>query len=592
MTSDEKIAALRALMSSHAIDAWIVPSADPHQSEYVAERWQARAWMTGFSGSAGTLVVTNDRAGLWTDSRYHLRAEQDLAGTSIELFKDRLPGVPSYMEWLAGQLPSGATVGFDGNVFSVSDVAKLSQALADKKIALNFEHDLIGQIWADRPDRPAGPLFLHDIRFSGESRAGKLARIRDKMLQQDAQVLVLAALDDIAWTLNIRGSDVTCNPVAVSYAVITGSEARLFVDADKVPADVSTALTADGVTLAPYEAIEDYLQELPAGATVLIDPDKTSYRLAQSIAPDCEVKQQTSLARAMKVVKNATELDGIRQAHVRDGIAMVKWLRWLETEVASGVHTEVTAAAKLEQIRSEAEHYQGLSFSIIAGYAANGAIGHYKPEAATAATLHPQSVLVVDSGSQYLDGTTDVTRTVSLGSPTAEQRRAFTRVLQSLIGLATAQFPQGTTGVQLDALARAPLWAEGWECRHGIGHGVGHFLNVHEGPPRFSPTGTAPIEPGMVMSIEPGVYFEGRFGIRIENMVIVAARDATEFGNFHGFETVTLCPIDLSLVDFSLLSRDELAWLNSYHQCVFDTLAPHLAPEEREWLRHKTRRAA
>ena len=592
MTSDEKIAALRALMSSHAIDAWIVPSADPHQSEYVAERWQARAWMTGFSGSAGTLVVTNDRAGLWTDSRYHLRAEQDLAGTSIELFKDRLPGVPSYTEWLADELPTGATVGFDGNVFSVSDVAKLSQALADKKIALNFEHDLIGQIWADRPDRPAGPLFLHDIRFSGESRAGKLARIRDKMLQQDAQVLVLAALDDIAWTLNIRGSDVTCNPVAVSYAVITGSEARLFVDAGKVPADVSTALTADGVTLAPYEAIEDYLQELPAGATVLIDPDKTSYRLAQSIAPDCEVKQQTSLARAMKVVKNATELDGIRQAHVRDGIAMVKWLRWLETEVAGGVHTEVTVAAKLEQIRSEAEHYQGLSFGIIAGYAANGAIGHYKPETATAARLEPQSVLVIDSGSQYLDGTTDVTRTVSLGSPTAEQRRAFTRVLQSLIGLATAQFPQGTTGVQLDALARAPLWAEGWECRHGIGHGVGHFLNVHEGPPRFSPTGTAPIEPGMVMSIEPGVYFEGRFGIRIENMVIVAARDATEFGNFHGFETVTLCPIDLSLVDFSLLSRDELAWLNSYHQCVFDTLAPHLAPEEREWLRHKTRRAA
>ena len=592
MTADEKLAALRALMRDHAIDAWIVPSADPHQSEYVAERWQARAWMTGFSGSAGTQVVTHDRAGLWTDSRYHLRAEQDLAGTAIELFKDGLPGVPSYTEWLASMLPTGATVGFDANVFSVKEVEKLRQALAAKQVTLNIEHDLVGEIWPDRPARPAGPIFLHDVRFSGEPRAGKLARIRDQMQQQHSDVLLLAALDDIAWTLNIRGSDVTCNPVAVSYAVITDSEARVFVDTGKLPADVRAALAADSIAFAPYDEIGNYLHDLPAGAVVLIDPDKTSYGLAQAVPATCTISEKTSLPRVMKAIKNATELDGIHQAHVRDGIAMVRWLQWLENEVATGVHTEVTVAAKLEQIRSQARHYQGLSFGIIAGYAANGAIGHYKPEAATAATLEPRSVLVIDSGSQYLDGTTDVTRTASLGTPTPDERRAFTRVLQSLIRLSTAQFPQGTTGAQLDALARGPLWQEGWECRHGIGHGVGHFLNVHEGPPRFSKTGTAPIEPGMVLTIEPGVYFEGRFGIRIENMVIVAARETSEFGDFYGFETVTFCPIDLALVDFSLLSRDEIAWLDSYHRLVFDTLAPHLAPDEREWLRRETRQVA
>ena len=554
MTSDEKLTALRALMRDHAIDAWIVPSADPHQSEYVAARWQARAWMTGFSGSAGTLVVMHDRAGVWTDSRYHLSAEQDVTGTTIELFKDGLPGVPTYTEWLASELPDGATVGFDGSVFSVSDVAKLKQALADKKVMLNFEHDLIGQIWQNRPARPDGPLFLHDIRFSGETRASKLARIRDKMTEVGTHVLVLAALDDIVWTLNIRGSDVTCNPVAVSYAVITDDEVRLFVDAGKLPVDVRKALAGDAVAVAPYEAIEDYLQELPAGSAVLIDPDKTSYVLAQSIPAACTVRKKTSLPRVMKAIKNATELDGIRQAHVRDGVAMVRWLYWLDGALAAAEHTEITIGEKLEEIRRHGDHYRGLSFGTIAGYAAHGAIGHYKAQPATAATLKSKSVLVIDSGAQYLDGTTDVTRTISLGSPTADEKRAFTRVLQSHIRLATAHFPQGTTGAQLDALARGPLWQEGWECRHGIGHGVGHYLNVHEGPPRFSKTGTAPIEPGMVLTIEPGVYFEGRFGIRIENMVITVVRDTTEFGDFYGFETVTFCPIDLELIELPLLS--------------------------------------
>ena len=589
MTTDEKIAALRALMAQAGIDAWIVPSADPHQSEYVADRWQARAWMSGFSGSAGTLVVTQDRAGLWTDARYHLRAEQDLAGTAIELFKAGLPNVPAYTDWLAGVLPRGATVGFDGGVFSMNAVASLSQALADKAATLDYDHDLVGQIWQDQPDLPAGLLFLHDSHFSGESRASKLARIRNKMKEQGAQILLLAALDDIAWTLNLRGSDVAYNPVAVSYAVIGDNEARLFVDSNKTPADVREALAADGVALAPYEAIEGYLRGLRDGVAVLVDPDKTSYRLARSIPAGCRVKEQISSARSLKAIKNATELAGIRRAHLRDGVAMVRWQHWLDGALAHSVHSEVTVAEKLAEIRSGAEHYQGLSFATIAGYAANGAMGHYRAQPASAATLRPRGMLVIDSGAQYLDGTTDVTRTISLGSPTAAEKRAFTRVLQSHIRLATALFPQNTTGAQLDAQARAPLWQEGWECRHGIGHGVGHFLNVHEGPPRFSPTGTAPIEPGMVLTIEPGVYFEGRFGVRIENMVIAVHKETTEFGNFYGFETVTLCPIDLELVDLSLLSDQEIAWLNGYHQTVFDSLAPLLTPDEREWLRHETR---
>ncbi|MCB0252929.1 MAG: aminopeptidase P family protein [Anaerolineae bacterium] len=592
MTPDEKIAALRRSMRVHGIDAWIVPTADPHQSEYIADRWKTRAWLSGFTGSAGTLVVAQDAAGLWTDARYHIRAAQDLAGTSIKLFRDKLPGVPTYIDWLAAELTPGAAVGYDGAVMSVGEAKKLSRSLGGKGVVFRHDLDLAEEIWPDRPDLPDGPLVLHETRFSGETRASKLARVRQLMEAQGAQVLLMAALDEIAWTLNIRGSDIAFNPLALSFAVITADEVRLFVDPRKLSPEVHDELTADGVIFAPYDGIEGFLQELLAGATVLIDPDKTSYGLARAIPPSCTVKEAAGIPRALKAVKNATQLAGIRDAHVRDGVAMVRWLRWLDGAVAGGAQTEVTVAGKLAEFRSQTAHYQGLSFGTIAGYRANSAIGHYSPQPETTPTLEPAGLLVIDSGAQYLDATTDITRTVSLGAPTPEEQHAFTRVLQSQIRLATTRFPRGATGVQLDALAREPLWREGWQCRHGIGHGVGHYLGVHEGPPRFSPTGTAVIQPGMVLTIEPGVYFEGRFGIRIENMVIVVADGGDEFGDFCSFETVTRCPIDLTLVEPSLLSDQEIAWLDDYHRCVYDTLAPHLDADEQEWLRLATRRLA
>lgn len=589
MQPKEKICLLRKLMKNYSLDAWIVPSTDPHQSEYVAEHWQARAWVSGFHGSAGTVVVTHTQAGLWTDPRYHLRAETELAGSGIKLIKMGLPGTLSLIDWLRQELSPGSVVGFDGNVMSVAEANSYKEALAQYNIGIAYQHDLVGEIWHDRPPLPLSPLFIHADAFAGESRKGKLDRIRAKMQKMGAQFHLLCALDDFAWTLNIRGMDVDYNPVAIGFAVITLQDARLFIQPEKVPEDVKKTLEQDGVALHPYADIYPYLHTLPGDATVLIDPEKTNLKLRLSIPLKCRVIEAQSLPYGMKAIKNPIELDGIRRMHRRDGAALVRWLYWLDQHVAEGKHNEISVADKLEEFRSQGEYYQGMSFHTIAGYEANSAIGHYQSNPIHAPVLQPRGIFLIDSGAQYLDGTSDITRTLSLGPASAQEKQAFTQVLKCHIRLATVSFPKGTKGMQLDALAREPLWRQGWNCRHGIGHGLGCFLNVHEGPQRFNETNMIEIEEGMVLSNEPGVYFEGHFGIRIENILITVPAENSGFGEFLKFETVSLCPIDLDLVERTLLDAEEIAWLNAYHKQVWNNLAPLLNEAEKGWLWQETR---
>lgn len=589
MQPEEKIHSLQNLLRDHQIDAWLVPSADPHQSEYVADRWKARAWLSGFSGSAGILVITQEKSGLWTDPRYHIRAAQELADSPIELFRMGMPGVPSYVEWLLNELEEGSTIGFDGNVMAAIDVEELEAALKHKNITFSFQNDLVGQLWHDRPEDLPDPIFLHDIKYAGESRQSKFQRIRDLLQEQDVQAHLVAALDDIAWMLNIRGSDIQFNPVVISYAVITYAEVRLFINANKVPDDVRKALKDDGIKFSDYEEIFPYWQELPDETVVLIDPHKTGYKLKSIISQTCQIKEGKSIPGDLKAVKNEIELEGLKQAHIRDGVALVKWMMWLDQQSMDVPHTEITVAKKLAELRSLAENYRGLSFNTIAGYKANSAIGHYYPRLETTPTLKQEGILLIDSGAQYLDGTTDITRTLTLGEPIAEEKLVFTSVLKGLIRLSRMKFPNGTKGSELDLFAREPLWRQGWNCRHGIGHGVGAFLNVHEGPQRFAPGNSVSFMTGMVTTNEPGVYFEGKFGIRLENVLITVALENTEFGEFFGFETITLCPIDLDLVEVSLLSPEEKAWLNGYHQDVYEKLSPFLTGEEQAWLLHETR---
>lgn len=591
----KRLAALRRLMAEREVDAWLAPSADPHQSEYVAARWQARAWLSGFSGSAGTLLVKQDWAGLWTDSRYHIRAAQELAGSGIELFKNGLPGVPSHIQWLKMNLDPGACLGFDGGVLSVQQVALLEKALQGGEITFAYQKDLVDEIWFDRPAIPRRSISLLGEEFAGESRAAKLARIREEITKQEAQAALLCALDDIAWTFNLRGADVDYNPVAVSYALVDLEGARLFIDPGKVPQEAAADLLADGVMLAPYEAIVTLWDDLPPETSVLLDRRGTSYKLAQIIAQRCQVKEAPSIPRGLKARKNATELEGLRRAHLRDGAAVVRWFAWLEREIGPGAptqtgeHTEITLAEQLTRFRSVGEHFQGLSFNPIIAYRANAAIGHYSARPETTPTIRPTGILLADTGGQYLDGTTDITRTTSLDSPSGEAQRVYTAVLKSLIRLSKARFPQGATGAQLDAIAREPLWAQLWQCRHGIGHGVGHYLNVHEGPQGLAATNSVAFEPGMVVTIEPGVYLEGEFGVRLENMVVVVPAGSSSFGEFYAFETLTWCPFDLDLVAVELLDEGEIAWLNDYHRSVVDKLADYLSPEERAWLNHAAR---
>jgi Xaa-Pro aminopeptidase len=598
-----RIAELRSSMQAKGIQACIIPSSDAHQSEYVPEYWKTRMYFSGFTGSAGTLVVTGKDACLWTDSRYFLQAEKELEGTDIVLQKEKLPSTLSIEAWLCEQLPEGSYVGIDAHVFNISEVESMKKKMLTAGILLLTDFDPTAQIWTDRPPIPKNPVFLLEETFSGESLTHKVDRLRKKMGQNACNAILLCALDEVAWLFNIRGNDISCNPLTVAYALITPMKSILFIDNQKITDSTSDYFQKNGVELAAYDALPDYLSRTKELLKIRLDSGKTNYYLYDVIRKLSEkgstiryfLQSGPSPVALMKAVKNETEVAGFRSAMEKDGVALVQLLMWLEksltekTPLSETNLIETDVAAKIKEFRKRQSLYFGESFDAIVGYMEHGAIVHYHAEEATAGQLRSEGILLVDTGGQYFDGTTDITRTISLGAITPEMKHDFTLVLKGHIAIATARFPENTRGAQLDVLARNHLWQEGLSYMHGTGHGVGHFLNVHEGPQHIRlEENPVCLEPGMVTSNEPGVYRSGKYGIRIENLVLVKKEMETDFGKFYGFETLTLCPIDLQLVQVEILSSEEKAWLNTYHQTVYQRLSPKLSKEEQDWLKRKT----
>ena len=574
----ERIAALREAMRQQKVDAYIIPSSDPHLSEYPADRWKSREWISGFTGSAGTIVVTADKAGLWTDSRYFLQAASQLEGSGIELYKLALPETPSITEFLLHELHAGQAVGLDGQTYSAAEASALANKLSRKEIKLDTSADLIEGIWKDRPAVPGNPIFEMPEALSGASVHEKLDLINNQLRSEGADCLILAALDEIAWTFNIRGTDVTYNPVVVSYAFVSEDESVLFIKPEKLTAEITEHLKKEGVTLAEYSMIQRYLSRLPENSRVFVDMNKTNVSLYDAIPGNCTIVEGISPANHLKSTKNETEIKGFQNAVVKDGVALTKFYIWLEKQMAEGAQvTEISAAEKLTALRAEQPQYIMDSFGTICGYAEHGAIVHYSATPETDATLKPEGLLLIDSGAQYLDGTTDITRTIALGEPTEQMKKDFTRVLKGTISLAKSKFPAGTRGSQIDILARKALWDSGINYLHGTGHGIGHCLNVHEGPQSIRmEENPVTLKPGMVISDEPAMYRTGEYGIRTENMILVREDSETEFGKFLGFDTLTLCFIDTSLIIIPMLSVREHAWLNKYHQMVYDKISPFL----------------
>ncbi|MEK4698322.1 aminopeptidase P family protein [Solibacillus sp. FSL R7-0668] len=589
MTSKDRVEKLRQLMKDNEMDAYIIPSYDAHQSEYVAEHWKGRQWLSGFTGSAGTVVVTLEDAGLWTDGRYYIQAEQQLAGSGIRLFKMTEPGVPSYSQWLATVLKEGAVVGFDGTVFSTNMVKKMEVDLKAKSITFKMEQDLLDVLWEDRPAIPKEPLFTHDIQFAGKSRVEKLNEVRQDMKTKGANYFILTSLDDIAWLLNIRGNDVPNSPVVITNVIVAAQNCYLFIDACKVPAAVKEELEADGIELKDSADILPFLAELSGEDTVLLDANRTNIRLYNAINSEAKKVVSANMTTALKAIKNDVEIKNFKACEIKDGVAMVKFIKWLKDAVAKEAITEIAAEEKLEQFRSEQEGFVGPSFDTIAGYQEHAALMHYKANPETQHTLKAEGLLLIDSGGQYYDGTTDITRTFVLGELTERQKRDYTLVLKGFIALSAVKFLHGATGSNLDVLARQPIWQHGIDYKCGTGHGVGFFLNVHEGPQSIrNDVNTVTLEKGMILTNEPGIYLEGQYGIRIENMMVVTQAEKTEFGQFMEFEAITYCPIDLAGIDKELLTKQEIQWLNDYHQEVYTKLAPYLDEEERVWLRGET----
>lgn len=583
-----RVEALRAEMKRAGIYATIIPHVDPHQSEYIADHWQARRWLSGFTGSAGDLVITVDKALLWTDSRYFLQAADQLADTPFELMKDGLADTPSIEQFLSANVPAGETVGIDGMLFTHSAVEKLRHTLQRHAIKLTSNFDPIATIWADRPALPTDRIIIHDKKYAGRSAADKITDILDEVSQEGADSLLLAALDEIAWVLNIRSTDVPCNPVVTSFLYISPEGSTLFVDSAKLSPRVTDHLKEAGVSTAPYESIIPFLSDLNGG-TVLLDESKIAERLYESLK--CRHVNGKSPVALAKAQKNDTQIEGVHDAMKRDGAAMVKSLIEIEHKMRAGEKlTEMGVAEILYNYRSASDMFFDISFETIAGYGPHGAIVHYDPTPATDAEVKPEGLLLIDSGAQYCDGTTDLTRTICMGTPTAEEKKDFTLVMKGHIALATAIYPEGTRGGQLDALARQFLWKNGLSYLHGTGHGVGHFLNVHEGPQsiRLNDVPT-PLMPGMITSNEPGVYRENVHGIRCENLVLTVPAFETEFGHFLKFETLTLCPFDRSLFDLSIMTDEEIIWVNDYHRMVYDRLSPLLSEEECKWLEQATK---
>ena len=587
----ERIAALREAMKQHKIDAYIIPTSDPHMSEYPADCWKYREWISGFTGSAGTVITPADKAGLWTDSRYFLQASTQLEGTGIELFKMMLPETPTIPEFLTHELKEGQTVGLNGETYSLADARSLEKALAEKEIKLNTNASLIDPIWKERPAIPEAPMFEMPVELSGKSTEDKLIDINKMLHKAGADCTILSALDEVAWTFNIRGTDVAYNPVVISYAFVSEKESVLFVNPKKIPAEIAEHLKKEGVTLADYGMLATFLSRLPERTRVFIDSKRTNVAIYNALPKSSILIEGTSPANHLKSIKNETEIKGFRNAVLKDGIAMTKFYFWLEKMLKAGEKvTELSAAAKLTALRSEQPQYVMDSFASISSYGPHGAVVHYSPTPETDTELKTDSLYLLDSGAQYLDGTTDITRTIALcDEPSEQMKKDFTRALKGTIGIAKCKFPAGIRGCLIDAFARKALWDAGINYLHGTCHGIGHCLNVHEGPQSIRMEENPVIlEPGMVMSDEPAIYRPGEYGIRTENMILIREDSETEFGKFLGFETLTLCYIDTKLVIPSMLSVREHAWLNKYHQMVYDLVSPHLTEEEKAWLKEKT----
>lgn len=588
MSSAERLDALRRHMAKRGWDACLIPSSDPHQSEYVAAHWKGREWLSGFTGSAGLLVLTSAEAALWTDSRYVLQAKKELEGSGIEMREQQVPFAPEHLDWVLERLEPGDTLALDGSLFSMLQFRRMQKKLEAQGISLDYEDDPLDAVWVDRPPLPDAPVFAFPDTYAGQTRLEKLDRVRREMGDRGVDWHLVCTLDDIAWLLNIRGADVACNPVAIAYLLAGLEEATLFINPVKVPEDVRTALEKGGVELAPYGSLANRLHELPAGQAVLMDPRRTSISMWEAVSPEVNVVEGPTLPVNMKAQKNDTEIAHLRQAMRKDGVALTKLYRWLEGVLSERKVSEYDLARQLDRFRQSQGNYYGESFHAIVGYEANGAIVHYRPREDSSASIRSEGLLLVDSGGQYLEGTTDITRTVALGAPTDEQKRVFTLVLKGHIALARARFPEGTTGVQLDTLARLPLWMEGLNYGHGTGHGVGFFLNVHEGPQGIAAQPASksakPLKAGMLTSNEPGYYKTDAYGIRTENLILCKASPQA---GFLEFETLTLFPIDLRLIDEGLLTRAEREWLNRYHERVYEALQPLLTREEADWLARK-----
>lgn len=582
----ERINALRDAMKKAGLSAYIIPSSDPHQSEYVAEHWKSREWISGFTGSAGVAVITMDHAGLFTDSRYYLQAEQELAVSEFELHKAGQGGA-EYFSWTLDQLSAGDRIGIDGALFTASQVSKYKSQCEARGVTLLMDQDLIAKVWKDRPALPEHALFTHDPKYAGLDRREKLAVIREKMAEAGASVYLVTALDDIAWAFNIRGRDVECNPVVIAYAAVEKQKARLFVDPAKVTESIRQELKGDGVELHSYEAFQSYVKTLED--PTFYDPARTNAYLVSLVDEKTPRVTGDSIIMHLKAIKNPTEQTWLRKVMVKDGVALAHAYKWLEDTLDSRGVTEVEFAEKLASCRAQQPGYFGESFSAIIGYKGNGAIVHYRPMPDSCKTIQKEGILLTDSGGQYEDGTTDITRTLALSAPTDEQRLHYTLVLKGHIGLAMAIFPEGTTGTQLDMKAREHLWARGLNYGHGTGHGVGFFLNVHEPPqgfvPNLSERGISPQKAGHYTSNEPGFYVTNGYGIRIENLVL--CQPHPEFEGYLHFETITLFPIDTTLVDASLLTAEEKNWLNDYHKKVLEAVGPELDEAHRAWLTEK-----
>ena len=593
MDIHQRLEDLREVMRREHLAAFIFPSTDPHQGEYVPDHWKGREWISGFNGSAGTAVVTMTSAALWTDSRYFIAAEEQLRGTEFQLMKLKMPGTPTIAEWIGKECGAGAEVALDGWCSSANAVKELIVDLRrEGGITLRTNLDPLRQIWRNRPPIPENPVAIQPLEYAGEAAHDKIARIRKALREKHADGMLMTALDDIAWTLNLRGTDVHCNPVFVSYLLISSKDVTLYINKVKLSTEVVAYLKAEGVGVDDYEnvvkGLKDYFEY-----NILLDPDEVNYVLFKTVTR--EIVEEESPVKRMKTIKNEREILGFRSAMLKDGIAMTKFLYWLDKSITSvslqqeGVGevslSELSISDRLTSLRSQQALFRDISFDTIAAYGPHGAIVHYEPTPETDIPLQPHGLLLLDSGAQYLDGTTDITRTIALGPLTEEEKRVYTLVLKGHIQIELAKFPSGISGTQLDVLAKQAMWREGLTYLHGTGHGVGSYLNVHEGPHQIRMEWKpAPLVAGMTVTDEPGIYLEGRFGVRIENTLLIVPYRETEFGQFLQFESLTLCPIDKSPIIREMMLQEEIDWLNQYHQRVFDTLAPHLSDEEAAWL--------